>query len=97
MAGSGWALVVVVGEFSTEGQITKLLQQDDPVLTPLQEKLEGVARRMSKLGLWSAILIFAVLVIRFIVEKCVSKEWEANDANELVNFALVSVELLRKN
>jgi len=68
-----------------------LLEQEDPALTPLQEKLEGVAKGISKFGLWSAIVILAVLLIRFIIEKAIKQKWEDDDANKLVKFVLVAV------
>ena len=37
--------------------------QEEPEPTPLQRKLERVANGIGQLGLWSAILTFAVLTL----------------------------------
>lgn len=54
-----------------------MLDQDDEILTPLQEKLEKLASDIGKFGMYSAILIFVVLMIRFSIEK-ISNPWETN-------------------
>lgn len=77
LSGEGKMVVLVVGQESCIGKIKELLDQDDEILTPLQEKLEKLASDIGKFGMYSAILIFVVLMIRFSIEK-ISKPWETN-------------------
>ena len=58
-------IVVVVGDNSCLGKIRALLDQEEAVPTPLQNKLEVIAVDIGKFGLISAILILVVLLIRF--------------------------------
>lgn len=69
-------LVTVVGDFSCAGKISALLRTQELAATPLQQKLEAIARDIGFFGLYSAILIFVVLVIRFAIEKAINGfEW----------------------
>lgn len=44
-------------------------------MTPLQSKLEKVAKDIGKFGLYSAILILLILLVRFAIEKGIQKNW----------------------
>ena len=74
LTGEGKMIVVVVGELSCVGKIRALASQDDDVLTPLQQKLEKVAGDIGKFGLYSAIFIVIVLLIRFGIVKGTATE-----------------------
>ena len=78
--GEGKFMISVVGESSCVGKIQALLSQSDPEATPLQEKLEAIARDIGKFGLISALLILIVLLIRFAIEKS-QKEWKSEYVN----------------
>jgi hypothetical protein len=45
-------------------------------MTPLQSKLDIVAKDIGKFGLYSAIVIVLILLVRFAVEKGISQHWE---------------------
>lgn len=60
-------IVLVVGESSCIGKIRALLDKEDPEPTPLQQKLQKLATDIGKFGLYSAIIIILVLLIRFAV------------------------------
>jgi magnesium-transporting ATPase (P-type) len=60
-------IVLVVGENSCLGKIRALLNQDDSDVTPLQMKLEKIAEDIGKFGLYSAISIVLILLIRFAI------------------------------
>lgn len=64
-------LIIVVGEYSCVGKISKLLNTKESEVTPLQEKLEAIAMDIGSLGLKSAITIVGALFIRFAIEKIV--------------------------
>lgn len=67
LSGEGKMIVLVVGADSCIGKIRALLQKDEEIQTPLQEKLEKVAKDIGKFGLYSAIIILIILIIRFLV------------------------------
>lgn len=60
-------IVLVVGESSCLGKIRALLNQDDSDVTPLQMKLEKIAEDIGKFGLYSAVSIVLILLIRFAI------------------------------
>jgi magnesium-transporting ATPase (P-type) len=66
-------VVVVVGDLSCNGKIRAALNQEEVSATPLQMKLEKIAEDIGKFGLYSAIIILIVLLVRFAIEKGISK------------------------
>lgn len=91
LQGEGKFLVLVVGPKSGIGRIKEKLETDiEP--TPLQEKLDDIARKIGKFGMISAVLIFFTLLIRFGIER-----FEMNNFNkeehfkELIEYVLISV------
>ena len=72
MEGSGEMIVAAVGENSFMGK-SKVKLQEETEPTPLQKKLERVADGIGKLGLWSAVVTFAVLTI-FLIWETMSNE-----------------------
>lgn len=71
LTGEGKMMVLVVGANSCIGKIRALLDQEEEYMTPLQSKLELLAKDIGKFGLYSAIIILVVLLIRFTIEKSV--------------------------
>lgn len=64
--------------------------------TPLQEKLEHLARAIGKFGLISAILILTVLLIRFAVERIKHDNFYKEEHwKELIDYLLISVNILK--
>lgn len=67
LTGEGKLMIIVTGEQSCVGKIeASLVSKDD--LTPLQIKLSKIADDIGVFGLLSAITIFFILIIRFIIE-----------------------------
>jgi Ca2+ transporting ATPase len=61
-------------------------------MTPLQEKLEKVATDIGKFGLYSAIFIVAILLIRFLVVKGIKDDWESNQNYlRLLDFLILGI------
>lgn len=91
LQGDGKFLVLVVGAKSGIGRIREKLEGDIEA-TPLQEKLEDIARGIGKFGMISASLIFVTLLIRFGIERLelgtFSKE---ENVKELIEYVLISV------
>jgi magnesium-transporting ATPase (P-type) len=67
LAGEGKMIVIVVGDQSCIGKVKSLLVESEPSPTPLQMKLESLAQDIGKFGLYSAILIVVVMLIRFAI------------------------------
>jgi magnesium-transporting ATPase (P-type) len=69
LSGEGKMIVLVVGELSCIGKIRALLETEEAQPTPLQQKLEVLATDIGKFGLYSAIIIVGVLLVRFAITK----------------------------
>ncbi|KAL4441620.1 hypothetical protein ABPG74_021552 [Tetrahymena malaccensis] len=92
LTGQGKMLIIVVGDFSCVGKISKLLKSKETEATPLQEKLEAIAMDIGNLGLKSAIAIVAALFIRFAIEKIVNNSWDnSQDWGEMLNFIIIGI------
>ena len=95
------------------GKISSLLGQAEPeslfflekyffiyffLVTPLQQKLETIARDIGKFGLYSATFILIVLIIRFIIVRTTADpvdRWRNETHwNELLGFFITAVEFL---
>ena len=68
LTGNGTMIVINVGENSSIGKIQKILDSSGDELTPLQMKLEKIARDIGFFGLGAAVIIFVVLLIRLLIE-----------------------------
>ena len=93
LQGEGKFMVIVVGPNSCEGRIQSKLETEIES-TPLQEKLEGLARNIGKFGLISAVLILVVLCIRFTVIRIEQNNWERENWNELVSYLLLAITVI---
>ena len=78
LTGAGKMIVLVVGDMSCLGKIRALITVKNDEVTPLQEKLEILAKHIGKFGLGSAITIVAILLLRFAIEKGISKHWDTS-------------------
>jgi len=88
-------LVMVVGEQSCLGKIQELLRSSEPEPTPLQMKLEAIASDIGKFGLYSAITIVLVLLLRFGIEKAISPEWDTStDVTTLLNYFILGITVI---
>ena len=67
--GTGKMLVINVGKYSAIGKIKDIVESGEEELTPLQLKLEKIARDISYFGLSAAVLLFTVLIIRWVIEE----------------------------
>lgn len=95
LTGEGKMVVIVVGDLSCNGKIRAALNQEEISATPLQMKLEKIAEDIGKFGLYSAIIIVVILLIRFAVEKGVSKQWDnTQDWATLLNFFIIGITVI---
>ena len=91
LQGEGKFVVIVVGPKSCLGRIQSKLEQEIES-TPLQQKLEHLARGIGKFGLYSAIVIFIVLIIRFTVVRVREEYFAKEDWNVLLGYLMIAVE-----
>lgn len=95
LSGEGKMLILVVGDCSCIGKIRALLAQEEVSATPLQMKLEKIAEDIGKFGLYSAITIVVVLLIRFAIEKGISREWHTSkDLTEILNYFILAITVI---
>ena len=92
LSGEGKMVVIVVGKESCIGRVREKIEQEENQPTPLQSKLEKLAGDIGKFGLYSAIVIMVVLLIRFAVVKGTTKTWDTGaDLGKLLNYLLIAI------
>jgi len=95
LTGEGLFMAIVVGDSSTSGKIEALLRSSEPTLTPLQHKLEAIARDIGKFGLIGASLIVFVLFLRFAIERAVKKNWDTYEhLGEMLRFLIIGITVI---
>lgn len=95
LSGEGKMMVLVVGAQSCIGKIRSLIEQDEPEPTPLQQKLQKLATDIGKFGLYSALVIIVVLLIRFAVEKGLSRQWDTGkDLLNILDFLIIGITVI---
>lgn len=92
LTGEGKFLIFVVGDSSCVGKINALLRGGEPEATPLQEKLEAIARDIGKFGFISALFVFGILILRFIIDRSIEGVWDhTKHWTDLLNYVMISV------
>ena len=92
LSGEGKLLILVVGEKSCIGRVRSKIEQDEVEPTPLQAKLETLAEDIGRFGLYSAIVIVVVLLIRFAVVKGMNRNWDTGtDLKKLLDYLLIAI------
>ncbi|CAD8172417.1 unnamed protein product [Paramecium octaurelia] len=95
LEGEGLFVVCVVGDLSCLGQIKASLEQEEDEETPLQQKLTIIAEDIGKFGLYAAILIVIVLMIRLAIERGIEDEWDhSKHWMEILNFIILGITVL---
>lgn len=77
--GTGRMMILNVGKYSAIGKIKEIVESGEEEMTPLQMKLEKIARDISYFGLSSAVVLFVVLIIRWIIEQSMNNKTAYND------------------
>jgi len=67
LGGSGKMIIVAVGPRSSIGKINQLIQGNEDELTPLQLKLEKMARDIGTFGTLAALLLIIAMLTRWII------------------------------
>ena len=100
LSGSGKMLIVAVGPRSSIGKINLLIQSNEDELTPLQMKLEKMARDIGTFGTLAAIVLILALVIRWVVENSLNDGlgWKTTSVlgqvHTVLTFVLMGVAIL---
>ena len=98
--GNGSMIVINVGKHSAIGKIKEIITSGEAELTPLQMKLEKIARDIGMFGLIAAVLLFTVLVLRWIIENSLKggagwgRQSGAQHAFEVLQYFLICVTIL---
>jgi magnesium-transporting ATPase (P-type) len=92
LSGEGKMICLVVGNSSCIGHIRSLVEERGDRLTPLQAKLEKLASDIGKFGLYSAIIIVLILLIRFTIERVKEHSWVTSiHLPELLNYFITGI------
>ncbi|XP_024975406.1 calcium-transporting ATPase 2, plasma membrane-type-like isoform X6 [Cynara cardunculus var. scolymus] len=95
--GSCKMLVTTVGMRTQWGKLMATLSEGGDDETPLQVKLNGVATVIGKIGLFFAVVTFAVLVQKLFSRKILvgtQWSWAADDALELLEYFAIAVTIV---
>ncbi|KAL0332338.1 UNVERIFIED_CONTAM: Calcium-transporting ATPase 2, plasma membrane-type [Sesamum calycinum] len=95
--GSCKMLVTTVGMRTQWGKLMATLSEGGDDETPLQVKLNGVATIIGKIGLFFAVVTFAVLVQKIITRKWqegTTTKWSGDDALELLEYFAIAVTIV---
>ncbi|KAJ9540825.1 hypothetical protein OSB04_027331 [Centaurea solstitialis] len=95
--GSCKMLVTTVGMRTQWGKLMATLSEGGDDETPLQVKLNGVATIIGKIGLFFAMVTFAVLVQKMITRKFMAGthfSWAGDDALELLEYFAIAVTIV---
>lgn len=90
-------LVTTVGMRTQWGKLMATLSEGGDDETPLQVKLNGVATIIGKIGLFFAVVTFAVLVQKIVVRKWEAGTtliWSGDDALELLEYFAIAVTIV---
>ncbi|XP_076922397.1 calcium-transporting ATPase 2, plasma membrane-type-like isoform X2 [Bidens hawaiensis] len=95
--GSCKMLVTTVGMQTQWGKLMATLSEGGDDETPLQVKLNGVATVIGKIGLFFAVVTFAVLVQQLVFSKISTGtqwSWSADEALELLEYFAIAVTIV---
>ncbi|KAJ7944521.1 Calcium-transporting ATPase [Quillaja saponaria] len=95
--GSCKMMVTTVGMRTQWGKLMATLSEGGDDETPLQVKLNGVATIIGKIGLFFAVVTFAVLVqglVNHKIQEGTHWSWSGDDAKELLDFFAIAVTIV---
>ncbi|PKY02369.1 cation-transporting atpase [Aspergillus campestris IBT 28561] len=93
LEGVGTCLVTSVGVNASYGKILMAMRQDMEA-TPLQKKLDGLATAIAKLGSAAAILLFFVLLFRFLGSLSGNHMSSTERASEFTDILIVAITVI---
>lgn len=96
LEGTGMMVALCVGKNTQENILKAKLQMEDD-LTPLQEKLADLADQIGKIGMYSAALTFAALILHLLYDTLVQGEhalFSMEFLNHLVEYFIIAVSIV---
>ena len=89
--GTGVFVAIAIGENSKEGRLAGLSEQEDEA-TPLENKLEDVAEKISLVGLLAGVIALVALFLRFFIRLGMGTfPWQGKDSiTELIGYFLIA-------
>ena len=95
MIGEGLFIVIVVGEDSCVGKIRSTLQKEEEEETPLQQKLEIIARDIGYFGLISAMATVFALTVLFILHAVTQTEkFDWTNLKHILDYFIIGVAIV---
>ncbi|CAD8181544.1 unnamed protein product [Paramecium pentaurelia] len=94
LSGECKMVAAVVGESSCIAKISSLFQTEDVQQSPLQLKLEIIAQSIGKLGLIFSVIIFFILLSRFIFQRIIEDSFEKEHIKEILNLSIVPITII---
>lgn len=92
LTGEGKMMIIVVGDQSCMGKIRALLEKDEAEATPLQQKLETLANDIGRFGLYSAIGVIVVMLIRLAITRGSARDWDTGrDLNAILKMFIIAI------
>lgn len=93
LSGSGKAVAIAVGARSSIGKINLLIDSNENELTPLQMKLEKMARDIGTFGTLASIILVVAMIIRWACENTLNQNygWRTKTMLQQVHQVLVFV------
>jgi len=90
ISGNGKMVIMAVGSNSTIGRVNALIESNDDELTPLQMKLEKIARDIGSFGFILAIILVIALITKWIISMSWNGGlgWETTPIIDQVNTVL---------
>ena len=93
--GTGYMLIISVGEASSIGKIRATLSDKEDEQTPLQKKLSKMARDIGYFGLFAGVVTFMIIIVLTVVDMIRDdKYFRSKDVEALINGFLIAVTVL---
>eukprot|EP01018_Ginkgo_biloba_P022006 Gb_20091 [translate_table: standard] len=92
--GFGDMLVIAVGMKTEWGKVMATLSEDNDEETPLQVRLNHLATTIGKIGMTVAVLVFLILIIRFLANEVDFKHFTPENGRSIVDFFAVAVTIV---
>jgi Ca2+-transporting ATPase len=88
--GSGRALILVVYEpFCSRHRRVLRQDEDDAEVSPLKERLANIGSQIGKLGIYAAIILFAILIVRTVINLMAQENTKLMSADTLKNLLTI--------
>ena len=89
-SGFGTMLIIAVGPHSSIGKINEIIESGEDEMTPLQKKLEKIARDVGDFGFYAALVLIIAMTIRWIIDNSLNggNGWNTTPVIDQINSVL---------